>query len=46
MFSQHLIHALVAERERSVADHLRRRLVSRHRGIRWVRRPARPVERR
>ena len=46
MFSQQLIHALAADREREVAEHLRRRLVSRNPRIRWVRRPSKPVERR
>lgn len=46
MFSQQLIHALVADRERAVADLQRQRLVSRGRPVRWVRRPSKPVERR
>jgi hypothetical protein len=46
MFNQHLIDALAADRERSVADHLRRRLVKQDRLIRWVRRPAKPIDRR
>jgi hypothetical protein len=46
MFSQQLIHALVADRERAVADHLRQRLVIRDRPARWVRRPSKPVDRR
>jgi hypothetical protein len=46
MFNPHLIEALVADRERTVADHLRRRLVKQDRPIRWVRRPAKPIDRR
>ena len=46
MFSQDLIRALAEDRERAVADHLRRRLVSPRRLIRWVRRPPKEVDRR
>ena len=45
MLSQDLIRALVDDRERIVADHLRRRLVKQERFIRWVRRPAKPIDR-
>jgi len=46
MLSQDLIRALTDDRERAVADHLRRRLVKRQPSIRWVRRPSKPVDRR
>ncbi len=46
MLSQQLIHALAADRERQIADHLRARQVRRRPLIRWVRRPSQPAERR
>lgn len=46
MFSQQLIHALAADREREVAKLLRSRQLGRRPQVRWVRRPSKPVERR
>ena len=46
MLSQDIIRALVDDRERAVADHLRQRLVKREPPIRWVRRPMKPTDRR
>ena len=46
MLSLDLIRALADDRERAVADHMRRRLVQHERSIRWVRRPAKAVDRR
>jgi hypothetical protein len=46
MLSQDLIRTLVDDRERAIADHLRRRLVKRERWIRWVRPPAKETDRR
>ena len=46
MLSQDLIRALVDDRERAVADHLRQRLVKRGPSIRWVRWPIKPIDRR
>lgn len=46
MLSQDLMRAFADDRERAVAEHLRRRLVKRERFIRWVRRPAKAVDRR
>ncbi len=46
MLSLDLILALADDRERAVADHMRRRLVKHERSIRWVRRPAKAVDRR
>jgi hypothetical protein len=46
MFSQQLIHALAADREREIANLLRIRLVGRRPQVRWVRRPSRPDGRR
>jgi len=46
MISQDLIRALADDRERFVAEHLRRRLVKRDRSIRWVRPPAKNIDRR
>jgi hypothetical protein len=45
MFSQQLIHALAADREREVANLLRSRLVGRREQVRWVRRPVKPAPR-
>lgn len=46
MLNPHFIQALVADRERRVADHQRSRQVSRRPLVRWIRRPATPHERR
>ena len=46
MLSQDLIRVLADDRERAVANHLRQRLVKREPSIRWVRRPAKPADRR
>jgi hypothetical protein len=46
MFSQQLIHALAADREREVATLMRNRQLGRRPQVRWVRRPSKPVERR
>lgn len=46
MFSQQLIHALAADREREVVNLLRSRLVGRRAAIRWIRRPSKPARRR
>jgi hypothetical protein len=39
MFSPELIQAIAEDRERSIADELRRRAVTRTRPVRWVRPP-------
>jgi len=46
MFSQQLIHALAADRERDVVNLLRSRQLGRRDAIRWVRRPSKPAARR
>lgn len=40
MFSQQLIHALAADREREIVNLLRSRQAGRRAAIRWIRRPS------
>jgi len=46
MFSQQLIHALAADRERDVVNLLRSRQAGPRAAIRWIRRPSKPDRRR